>query len=72
MQVDCSGSGGEDNKSNLIGSDFVTSVSCVLDAQKSPKTQNKSWHASCRTQRLVDLNMCFCRISCSCDLCGSY
>ena len=32
MQVDCSGSGGEDNKSNLIGSDFVTSVSCVLDA----------------------------------------
>ena len=32
MQVDCSGSGGEDNKSNLIGSDFVTSVSCVFDA----------------------------------------
>ena len=28
VQVAC---GGEDNKSNLIGSDFVTSVSCVLD-----------------------------------------
>ena len=32
MQVDWSDSGGEDGKSNLIGSDFFTSVSCVLDA----------------------------------------
>ena len=35
-------------------SDFVTSASCVPDAQKSPKTQNNSWHASRKTQRTID------------------
>ena len=55
-------------------SDFVTSVSRVPDALKSPKTQNNSWYASHRTQRWIDPSIwrCFCRISCSCDFCGSY
>ena len=55
-------------------SDFVTSVSCIPDALKSPKTQNNSWYASYRTQRWIDPSnwRCFCRISCSCDFCGSY
>ena len=34
--------------------DFVTSVPCVPDAWKSPKTQNNSWYASRRTQRMID------------------
>ena len=34
-------------------SDFVCSVSCILDTKISPKMQNDVWHASCRTQRSV-------------------
>lgn len=34
-------------------SDFVCSVSCILDTKISPKMQNDLWHASCRTQRSV-------------------
>ena len=60
MQVDCSDSGGEDGKSNLIGSDFFTSVSCVLDAYKSPKMQNNhGMHPVGRKDWSIDLKMCF-------------
>ena len=34
-------------------SDFVTSASCVPDAEKSTKTQNNLW----RKDRLIDLKM---------------
>ena len=46
-------------------SDFVTSASCVPDAQM----QNNLWHASRRTQRTADWDEHFLgRISCACDL----
>ena len=54
-------------------SDFVTSVSCVPDANKSPKMHKSSKHASRRTQRSIDQSIwrCFSRlISCFCDFCG--
>ena len=36
-------------------SDFVTSASCIPDAQKkTPKMQNYSWYASHGTQRSAD------------------
>ena len=38
----------------FMTSDFVTSVSCVLDTLKSPKMQNNSWNVSHRMQRTVD------------------
>ena len=38
----------------------VTSASCVSDALKSLKMQSNSWHASHRTQRSINLNMCTC------------
>ena len=56
-------------------SDFVTSACCVLDKQKSPKTQNNSWHASCRTQRSINWSehaCVFVEIYHSCNFCGSY
>ena len=38
----------------MLISDFVVSVPCVADALKSAKTQNNSWHASHRTQRMIN------------------
>ena len=35
-------------------SDFVTPAYCIPETQKSPKTQNNSWHASHRTQRWIN------------------
>ena len=37
-----------------LTSDFVTPASCIPDALKSQKMQNNSWHASHRSQRLID------------------
>ena len=53
-------------------SDFVTYVSCVPDANKSPKMHKSSKHASRRTQRSIDQSIwrCFCRLPCLCDFCG--
>ena len=38
----------------------VTSASCISDTLKSLKMQSNSWHASHRTQRSINLNMCTC------------
>ena len=38
----------------FMTSDFVTSLSCVLDALKCPKMQYNSWHVFHRMQRMVD------------------
>ena len=34
---------------------MVKTASCIPDAKKSIKTQINSWHASCRTQRTINL-----------------
>ena len=39
-------------KMPYVCSDFVIYASCVPDTSESPKTQNNSWHASYRTQRM--------------------
>ena len=37
----------------LVTSHFFTFASCVPDTLECSKTQNNSWHASCKTPRMI-------------------